>query len=115
MKKARRHGRNAPWLAVVEAAISSVTAVAVAQMRSPRRGPQRVARARQLAAYVGHVGSRVPIAEVAAALGRDRSTLSHACRAVEQRRDDPSFDAAVTLLERGLGELSFLVRMEGRR
>jgi hypothetical protein len=36
---------------------------------------------------------------VAEAFGRDRSTAVHACRLIEDRRDDPSFDAVFDALE----------------
>jgi hypothetical protein len=36
---------------------------------------------------------------VAAALGRDRSTVTHACSIMEERRDDPAFDRWIDALE----------------
>ncbi len=55
---------------------------------------------RQVAMYVCHVAYSMPMGEVAQAFGRDRSTVGHACRMVEDRRDDPAYDGFVTTIER---------------
>ena len=57
------------------------------------RGTIDVVRARQVAMYLVYVGFGMSIARVADAFDRDRSTVSHACRVVEDRREDPAFDA----------------------
>lgn len=62
----------------------------------------KVVLARQVAMYVAAVGFGMSYGRVAAALGRDRSTVQHACRVVEERRDDPAFDSWVEALERTL-------------
>lgn len=62
------------------------------------RAPKNVL-ARQVAMYVATVGFGMSYARVAAALGRDRSTVQHACRVVEDRRDDPTFDRWIEALE----------------
>ncbi len=36
---------------------------------------------------------------VAAAFGRDRSTVAHACREIEDRREDGQFDLWISALE----------------
>lgn len=55
--------------------------------------------ARHLAMYLAHTGLGWPLARVGAAFGRDRTTVGHACRRVEDRRDDPRFDQRVEELE----------------
>jgi chromosomal replication initiation ATPase DnaA len=50
--------------------------------------------------YVCHVAYSMPMEEVAQAFGRDRSTVGHACRMVEDRRDDAAYDRFVTIVER---------------
>jgi hypothetical protein len=55
---------------------------------------------RQVAMYVCHVAYSMPMGEVAAAFGRDRTTVGHACRMVEDRRDDAAYDGFVTIVER---------------
>jgi chromosomal replication initiation ATPase DnaA len=59
----------------------------------------KVVLARQVAMYIAAVGFGMSYGRVAAALGRDRSTVQHACRVVEDRRDDPAFDRWIEALE----------------
>lgn len=70
-----------------------------------RRAP--VAFARQVAMYLTHIAYSMPLAHVGAAFGRDRTTASHACRLVEDRRDDPDLDHLLTALEKGLRQVPF--------
>ena len=63
------------------------------------RGPATVAFARQLAMYLCNVVFELSLARVAAAFGRDRSTVAHACHAVEDRREEPQFDLWLAGLE----------------
>lgn len=55
--------------------------------------------ARQVAMYIVAVGFGMSCALEAAAMGRDRSTVAYACRAVEEWRDDPAFDRWIEALE----------------
>ncbi len=55
--------------------------------------------ARQVAMYIAAVGFGMSYSRVGAALGRDRSTVAHAIRIVEQRREDPDFDRWLDALE----------------
>jgi chromosomal replication initiation ATPase DnaA len=63
------------------------------------RGSSQVAFARQVAAYLCHTGFELSLSRVAAAFGRDRSTVAHACHAIEDRRDEMQFDLWVGALE----------------
>jgi hypothetical protein len=71
------------------------------------RGARRIAFARQLAMYLTHVGFGLTLTEVGACFERDRTTVRHACALVEDRRDQPAFDLAVSALETGLAHLAF--------
>lgn len=64
-----------------------------------KRGCAQVAFARQVAMYICHTSFELSLARVAAAFQRDRSTVAHASRAIEDRRDDPSFDRWISDLE----------------
>lgn len=67
----------------------------------PRRDRRRhTCHVRQIAMYVCHVALRIPMSDIGDALGRDRTTVSHACHVVEDRRDDPAFDDFVSTVER---------------
>lgn len=72
------------------------------------RGPADAAFARQVAMYAVYVSFGVSLARVAAAFGRDRSTVAHACHLVEDRRDDPELDAWLDNLDRTLKEAAKL-------
>ena len=50
--------------------------------------------------YVCHVVLRMSMTEVGLAYGRDRTTVGHACKAVEDRRDDLAYDEFVSAVER---------------
>ncbi|AVO44017.1 helix-turn-helix domain-containing protein [Phreatobacter cathodiphilus] len=63
------------------------------------RGGAQVAAARQLAIYLAHVALGYELTRLAAAFGRDRATLRHALRRIEDERDDPAFDRQLTGLE----------------
>ncbi|HWA00137.1 MAG TPA: helix-turn-helix domain-containing protein [Caulobacterales bacterium] len=64
-----------------------------------KRGANETAFARQVAMYLCHVAFELSLARVALAFGRDRSTVSHACHVIEDRRDDERFDAWIEALE----------------
>lgn len=59
----------------------------------------KVAFARHVAMYVAYVGFGMSLARVAAAFGRDKSTIAYACKMMEDRRDEPSFDRWMEALE----------------
>jgi hypothetical protein len=63
-------------------------------------GRRATSHVRQVAMYVCHVAYSMPMHEVAQAFGRDRSTVGHACRMVEDRRDDRAYDTFVAIVER---------------
>ncbi len=80
------------------------------ELSGPTRGCAKVALARQTAMYLARVCLGFTLSEAAALYGRDRTTAAHACRVVEDLRDDPQFDAKLTSIE---GQLSR--RMERSR
>ena len=75
-----------------------------AQLHARLRGGARLAQARQMAMYLAHVIGQLSLAEVAATFGRDRSTVSHACINIEDRRDSPIFNLQMEYLEKCLRE-----------
>lgn len=66
-------------------------------MRS--RGPKRVALARQAAMYLAHVRTGLTLTQAGAMYGRDRTTAAHACRVIEERRDNVTLDFILTAVE----------------
>jgi hypothetical protein len=75
------------------------------QVMSRRRGSRETVRARHVAMYLAHVVYRLNLAEVAAGFRRDRTTAAYACAKIEDARDDPAFDAALSGLEISAGIL----------
>lgn len=83
--------------------VSRATEVPVSLLLQANRSG-KVARARQIAMYLSHVVLGHSLSEVGRAFGRDRTTVSYACALVEDRRDDPAFDAEIDAIERQLEE-----------
>lgn len=59
---------------------------------SHRRLGSRVVLARHAAMYLAHIGWGWSLAQVGHAFGRDRATVSQACRKIEEHRGDPLID-----------------------
>jgi hypothetical protein len=72
--------------------------VAPKHFLAPRRGTSAHAHARQAAMYLAHVALGVSITAIGAFFRRDHSTVAHACRRVEDRRDDLVFDLTMAEL-----------------
>jgi chromosomal replication initiation ATPase DnaA len=87
---------------LVEYSIASVFSVSPYEMHSQRRCRRNIAFARQMAMYLAHVGGGLSLREVGLLFARDRTTVAHACAAVEDRRDDPLLDRCLTFLELAL-------------
>jgi len=75
------------------------------EILAPERGSSVVAFARQVAMYICHVGFKLSLSRTAVAFRRDRSTVAHACHAIEDRREDPVFDGWIGALESSVREL----------
>jgi chromosomal replication initiation ATPase DnaA len=84
-------------MAVVE--VVRAHGVTMRQILSRRRGSADVSSARQVAMYLLHVGLGRPQDVVGRFFRRDPSTVSYACHVIEDRRDDPEFEAEITRLE----------------
>ncbi|MDO9383450.1 MAG: helix-turn-helix domain-containing protein [Hyphomicrobiaceae bacterium] len=88
-----------PPAIVAVAVVAQVFAVPAADLMRTTRGRAGVALARQIAMYLAHVVGGQTLTDIGHHFRRDRTTVAHACRLVESRRDDPSFDRVVELLE----------------
>jgi len=74
------------------------------------RGASEISRARQIAMYLLHTSLSIPYGRLARLFGRDRTTVAHACRTVEDLRDNPARDNAISKLE---GILELLAQLAG--
>lgn len=98
----RGGGLSAFYRRKIVAAARDVSALSCGVDEGDMRASLRksdVAFARQLAMYLCHVTANMSLREISAAFGRDRTTVSHACHAIEDRRDCPTFDKQIELLE----------------
>jgi hypothetical protein len=94
--------RLCDWVALATAA---AFAVPVGELISVSRRAADAAFARQSAMYLAHVTFGLSYSQVGRAFGRDRTTAAYACKLIEDRRDDPSVDAVLGLLENACGVL----------
>ncbi len=91
----------------VGAVVASAFRILPDAIRAGHRGPADVACARQVAIYLSHTCLGLSYAAAGSLFGRDRTTAAHACRRVEDLREDPTFDAILDYLERALAVWSF--------
>ncbi|MFM9860708.1 helix-turn-helix domain-containing protein [Pseudoxanthobacter sp. M-2] len=82
----------------LEAVVARAFHLPSTDLHAPTRRAD-IALARQVAIYVAHVGLAETLTAAGRRFGRDRSTAAHACRRVEDRRDDPGFDGLVAGIE----------------
>lgn len=75
-----------------------------AELIARDRRDARVSSARQASMYLAHVVGQLTLNETAECFQRDRSTVSHACINVEDRRDSPVFDLQMEYMEKRLRE-----------
>ncbi len=85
--------------AMLDGCVEAVFGLAPGAIFGRTRGSAQNALARQVAMYLSHVALGATLTETARRFGRDRTTVAHACRQIEDRRDDPGFDALLTALE----------------
>ena len=95
---------------LLETMVASAFRVDASALRSRTRGTASVAFARQVAMYLAYTRLGMPYADAGAIFGRDRTTAAHACRLVEERRDDPRIDSALDHLERAVDLCPSLAR-----
>jgi hypothetical protein len=84
---------------VIEETVAQVFGIGTSDIASSTRGRAPVAEARQVAMYLAHVALGITMRDVGNLFCRDRTTVSHACSVIEDRRDEPGFDRALELLE----------------
>ena len=71
-------------------------------LTAPSRGTSGAALARHVAMYLAHTRLHLSLTSAACLFDRDRTTVGHACRIVEMRRENPTIDRIVDLLERAV-------------
>tara|TARA_R110002110_G_scaffold83799_6_gene217536 strand:- start:1462 stop:1887 length:426 start_codon:yes stop_codon:yes gene_type:complete len=94
-----RDAERAAQVALTQETIAGAFQISLAEMRAPTRRTAPVAQARQIAMYLMHVSFGLSLSAVGRHFGRDRTTAAHACRQIEDRRDDAAFDMLMDRLE----------------
>lgn len=79
--------------------VAFATQIPPAQLLSASRGTADISRSRQIAMYLLHTKLSIPLAEVGKCFRRDRTTVAHACAAIEDLRDIPERDDFIGELE----------------
>jgi chromosomal replication initiation ATPase DnaA len=97
-----RQRRDAKAAELAAGVVAYATGVELVELLSPTRGAAGAATARQAAMYLTHVAFEMSLGRVAAAFGRDRSTVAHACHVMEERRDDAELDVWLDAMEAAL-------------
>lgn len=103
---------RAAQVALTQETIARALDVSVVELRSPTRQRAPVALARQVAMYLTHVAFGFSLSAVGRHFGRDRTTAAHACRQIEDRRDDRDFDMLLDRLERAVRGISFTDKLQ---
>lgn len=80
-------------------AIGDALGIRPDRILSPVRGTARVALARQVAIYLARTRLGLSFTEAGRLFRRDRTTAAHACRRIEETRDDAVFDALIDRLD----------------
>jgi chromosomal replication initiation ATPase DnaA len=80
-------------------AVAVALGVPLAELNASTRRSPAAAFARQSAMYLAHVAFGLSLSDVGRGFGRDRTTAAHACRRIEDRRDDPAIDALMGSIE----------------
>lgn len=86
-------------LSPLVALVAGACGIAVGELLATSRGSRRAVLARQVAMYLAVVDLELSQHAVGAFFRRRHSTVGHNVRRIEDRRDDPVFDAWLTELE----------------
>jgi len=95
----RRRDSDRAWARLSANVAGFALGVPEADILSDGRGDAEAAFARQVAMYLCYACARFSLSRVASAFDRDRTTVSHACRIIEERRDEPQFELWIGALE----------------
>jgi chromosomal replication initiation ATPase DnaA len=96
--------RTDPVALAVVSLVAETRGVALADLLRTTRSRAHIAAARQLAMYLVNVKLGRTMTEIGILFGRDRTTVSYACRMVEDLREG-AFDRDIENLEAAIDEL----------
>jgi hypothetical protein len=87
---------------MTESVLAAAFCVSISDLRKPSRNYAKAAFTRQIAFYLLHVGFGLDFSTIGRAMGRNRTTIQHACARIEDARDKKAFDQGLEYLERAL-------------
>ncbi len=82
----------------VISAVANIYKVSPKLVFSHSREKASIAEARQTAQYICHVILGLNYTDIAKIFGRDRTTIAHACRRIEDQRDDHVIDQTIGMI-----------------
>jgi len=83
----------------IEATVAAAFDLPVDELAAKTRRQAPVAFARQVSMYCAHIVLGLSLTDAGVLFNRDRTTAAHACRVVEDRRDDPTIDEMISSIE----------------
>ncbi|MCX5497613.1 hypothetical protein OSH11_23145 [Kaistia dalseonensis] len=89
---------------LIAAVVGPALEVEAGELLASGRGSARGAYARQIAIYLACTRFGLSFTEAGQLFGRDRTTAAHACRRVEERRDERSTDQMIDRLDRAVAQ-----------
>ena len=99
LRFARNHLYRDKVCALCEKTVALALDIPLNRVQARTRCSADAALARQIAMYLCHTTFSLLLTEIGLHFNRDRTTVSYACAMIEDRRDDPAFDALITQLE----------------
>ncbi|MEM6846469.1 MAG: helix-turn-helix domain-containing protein [Pseudomonadota bacterium] len=84
---------------MIELTVAAAFDLPLDELSAKTRRTAQVAFARQISMYCAHVTFGWSLTEAGSLFNRDRTTAAHACRVVEDRRDDNEVDQLVQKVE----------------
>jgi chromosomal replication initiation ATPase DnaA len=83
-------------IGLAQAVAAHAYGLSLKELQQPNR---MAAQARQVGMYLACVVLRRGLRETGREFGRDHKAVAHACRRIEEAREDPAFDRTVEWLE----------------
>jgi chromosomal replication initiation ATPase DnaA len=97
----------------LRATVASAFGLAPENLAGATRGSRRTAFARQVGMYIAATTLGLNFTEAGALFRRDRTTAAHACRTIEEGREDRRIDSVVDCVERAVEHLVEIHRRAG--
>ncbi len=98
---------------IVVAAVSLEFGISDTNLVSPEKAGRHLRFARQVAMYLAHIVYELNHTQIGRLFSKDRSTVSHACKVIEDSREDGVFDMKLIRLENFLRQAPRPVLFEG--